>query len=108
MLCNDARRDFSCLGGDSFIGGNVIFDRFNRLCLPVHVRFGGRPAQARTKQGLTAAAAATPKAAIWKKSSTEKPKNFKYIIPQQVQRYEADSWERTSTVSTRRVDRARP
>jgi hypothetical protein len=41
MHHNDARRAFSCPGGDSFIGGNVISDRFNRFCLPPDLRLKG-------------------------------------------------------------------
>jgi hypothetical protein len=46
MHRNDARRAFSCPGGDSFIGGNVISDRFNWLCLPSDLRLKGHTQRA--------------------------------------------------------------
>jgi hypothetical protein len=45
MHHNDARRAFSCPGRDSFIGGNVISDRFNRFCLPPDLRAEGPHAE---------------------------------------------------------------
>jgi hypothetical protein len=45
MHHNDARRAFSCPGRDSFIGGNVISDRFNRFCPPPALRAEGPHAE---------------------------------------------------------------